>query len=322
MSKFYYLKNGIGNSLAKKLLDDYENHGFLNPVAVIFFGEDSIFDMTNKQKPRQAIDFIDWARGNKKDCYAIVVSDGQLWMLKPAGDIYEEKEWEKFKEKTGYQDKNVNTVKILPVEIVIKKELKDKDVPSIISNIGANRYFVSGTFREITDKYFGNILALSVLLHEGKKEDSPAPDPIKDELSLLRCLGSNELETLVAKMFEETGCFVPSIVGGFMRDIDLFVFNDTKGDIYLKELKVPAGKSLAIQIKGQNHNAIIVSDSVDYLIQLEKPNKSNLKILDQDWLLRNLRNLPKTRDWLLRLLEWVPGIGKLNWEEKELTKNT
>lgn len=305
----------------KKLLDEYKNHGFDNPVAVIFFGTDSIEDLIKDPKQTQARDFHAWAK-NKQD-YAIVVSDGQLWVLKPAGDIYEEKNWKVFKEKTGYQDKNENTVKILPVEIVIKKELKDRDVPTIISNIGANQYFVQGTFREIhPERNFGNILALNYLLSKRDPDSPKYIKDVKDEFDLLRCLGSNELETLVAKMFEETGCFVPSIVGGIMRDIDLFVFNDTEGDINLEELKVPAGKSLAIQIKGQNHNAIKVSDSVDYLIQLEKPSKSNLKILDQGWLLRNLRKLPKTREWLLRLLEWVPRIRKLNWEEKELTKDT
>ena len=37
--KFYYFKNGKGNVLAKKLLDDYGDYEYQNPVQAIFFGK-------------------------------------------------------------------------------------------------------------------------------------------------------------------------------------------------------------------------------------------------------------------------------------------
>lgn len=57
------------------------------------------------------------------------------------------------------------------------------------------------------------------------------------------------LETLVARLFEAKGCFVPAHHGGMMKDIDLFAHNDTSKPIRVGPLKIPASRSVSIQIK-------------------------------------------------------------------------
>lgn len=224
--KFYYFKNGKGNVLAKKLLDDYKNYGYQNPVQAIFFGrckisdlkagKESLFDLgleykkhlrggkindelknafenedkeyrlsseasiSEKDEKRweikegknikyeiendnkklnicrvvdpQAIKFYKWSKNELgDDVYSVIVSDGKYWITKPSGDIYEQTA-NQFKERIDYDVKDEDIVKITEVKIVSDGFLKEKDVPTILSNMGANQYLVRGTFREIKDK--------------------------------------------------------------------------------------------------------------------------------------------------------------------------
>ena len=87
---------------------------------------------------------------------------------------------------------------------------------------------------------------------------------------LLECLGSVELETLVAKVFEAAGCFVPAYRGGCIQDLDLFAHNYRAVDIELDGLVVPAGERISIQVKGTSRLSAC-PDAVGCLIALGAP---------------------------------------------------
>ena len=63
----------------------------------------------------------------------------------------------------------------------------------------------------------------------------------------LSLLGSVELETLIARIFDEHHFFVPAHHGGTMQDADLFAHNDTSETIKLSNLIVPGRSSISIK---------------------------------------------------------------------------
>src|SRR5207247_1188083 len=111
-----------------------------------------------------------------------------------------------------------------------------KDVPPVLAGINANAWLSRGTYREMTN--WGNIKAVERALGHPlppehlKKENCGVPQ-------LLECLSSVELETLVAKLFEAAGCFVPAYRGGCIQYVDLFAHNDTPHSITLEKLSIP-----------------------------------------------------------------------------------
>jgi hypothetical protein len=64
-------------------------------------------------------------------------------------------------------------------------------------------------------KHYGNCKALNFML----TGITPEVDSFEH---YLRCLSSMEFETLIAKIFEEQGYFVPAYRGGTLRRYDLF----------------------------------------------------------------------------------------------------
>ena len=59
---------------------------------------------------------------------------------------------------------------------------------------------------------------------------------------LLECLGSIELETLVAKLLGGARLPRASAPGGTLPDIDLFAWNDSRKALDLNGLKIPCRK--------------------------------------------------------------------------------
>ena len=162
----------------------------------------------------------------------------------------------------------------------------------------ANRYYYSGTFREIKDA--GNLNALQYVTNR------PISTPAAPSLvNILECLSSFELETLVAKLLEEAGCFVPAYRGGNMKGADLFAYNDTNSVINLAGLNIPYGKKgVSIQVKRSNKKLSNPPAGVDYLVGIKvKPGLNNF---DHMWFLNSLNMHSATKNWLKRSLNWLP----------------
>jgi hypothetical protein len=121
---------------------------------------------------------------------------------------------------------------------------------------------------------------------------------------LLECLSSVELETLVAKTFEAAGCFVPAYRGGYVRDVDLFAFNDQIAEIKLDGLSIPPQSGISIQVKGRTKMKDC-PESVDCLIGFSV--SKSPKCFDEEWLLNQVKSFPSVVDWLRRSLNWLPS---------------
>jgi len=163
--QYYYLKIGKHNSLVRPLLVNYKKYDFKNPSVAIFFGNKTFDDLKNGKEDvdDQAISFYKWCVG-RIQALAVVVSDGKIWILKPIDDLMEMKINE-FKKIVPYKYGSDNDiVKLSSVKVLYSDILKN--IPVVLANIGANRYLIQGTFRDIDEKYFGNILAIESLLKQ------------------------------------------------------------------------------------------------------------------------------------------------------------
>ena len=251
------------------------------------------------------------------DVYSVIVSDGKYWITKPRGVINDKELGKEFKKRTGYRIKNIKNnedavkddapVKIAEVEIVSDGFLKD--VPTILSNIGANLNLVRGTFREIKEGNIGNLLALDEIMRREGIDSKREYD--KTILTALRCLGANELETLIAKIFGESGLFVPSYVGGFMKDIDLFVYNDNEKPVKVGDIEFEGNARRTVQIKSYlgHNNTKVPEEPIDIYFQLDggyKSRNGRKFLLNYEWIAQALPESNNTRNWLKRLLYWIP----------------
>jgi hypothetical protein len=289
--RFFYLKLGKGNSLATEWLSGRNPLG--KPAVVIFFGHRTIKDIGDDNS--QVKDFYQCSLPEVRDnTVMVVVGDGKAWFLKPAGEIIES-------EPPPNATQSLDSLwKIMPVEILLSGPLELKDVPPILAGINANAYLSRGTYREIT--HWGNIKAIYSVLQK------PLPrKQLQDEncsaARLLECLSSIELETLVAKLFEAAGCFVPAYRGGCVRDIDLFVHNDRPDEIRLENLIIPAKGSLSVQIKGWT-SLKECPEIIDCLIGFRVPKVP--RCFDDEWLLRQVRSFSTVAQWCERSLNWLP----------------
>lgn len=285
----FYLKLGKGNSLAVDWLNG--NNPLGRPAAVIFFGHCTVEDIRNGKSDRQARDFYESSLLQARNqTLMTVIGQGRAWFLRPAGELVEHES----------PTDTENLWKIMPVEEIIPSQ-RLNNIPPVLAGINANSFLSQGTYREITN--WGNIKAIHCALK------LPLPiEHTKDENCngerLLECLSSVELETLVAKVFEAAGCFVPAYRGGYVRDVDLFAHNKLSDDISLDGLTVPSKQSISIQVKG--HTSLRkCPDTVDCLIAFgvhEAP-----KCFGDDWLLKQVRSFPKVARWLRQSFSWLPS---------------
>lgn len=259
------------------------------PAAVIFFRHSTIEEIRNGKSDPQAKDFYESSLpGAHHRTLMVVVAHGTAWFLRPAGELIEH-----------YSSTDTeNLWKIMPVDIISSQRLTE--VPPVLAGINANAFLSRGTYRKITN--WGNIKAIYCSL------DWPLPDEHQEAeahspLRLLECLSSIELETLIAKVFEAAGCFVPAYRGGQIRDVDLFIYNDGKTEIRLDTLSVPPKSGKSIQVKG--HTKLKeCPKSVDYLIGFDVPKSP--KTFDEKWLLNQAKTFPSVAKWLKRSLNWLP----------------
>ena len=284
---YYYLKLGPSNSEAQDWING--KNQLSRPAVVIYFGETKVAELI--AGTGQAADFCRAGLPKNHDqTIMIVIHSGKIWFLKPEGEVQELPtitDW----------NKTQSIPKAMPVRVLLEKDLKD--VSPVLASIAASRRLGSGTFREIDN--WGNIKAIEAALGR-----PIPPDQLKKEnmgpAQLLECLSSTELETLVAKLFESKGCFVPAYRGGVLKDIDIFAHNDSNQEIALDSLRIPSKGSLSIQVKGWAE--LKRPDAVDCLIGLNpKPGDGSF---DAGWLLNQVREEPKVCLWLKRSLSWLP----------------
>jgi hypothetical protein len=284
----YYLKIGKGNSLAADWLSG--KNPLNRPAAVIFFGPRPIKDLLDN---RQVKNFYVSSLPEERDNTTMVtIGGGKAWFLKPDGEIVE-------RDPPANATQSLDSLwKMMPVEVISKQELSK--IPSVLAGINANAYLSRGTYRKITN--WGNLKAICCSLQK------PLPDEHLhrencNALRLFECLSSVELETLVAKIFEGAGCFVPAYRGGYVRDIDLFAHNDTNEDIDMDGLTIPAQQGLSIQVKGRTRLKEC-PEEVNCLIGFGVPQVPNC--FDEEWILSQVKRFPKVNSWLSRSLDWLP----------------
>jgi hypothetical protein len=288
---YFYLKVGIGNAQARDWLAGKNPPNLLNrPAAPIYFDNYNLADYKAGKGGKEPRLF--WERG-KPEFYEktrmVVVHEGEIWILKPDGEV-------DFLLSEPNELGNPHTPKAMPVKIL--KHRVAKDVPPVLASITANQYLTRGTFRQISD--WGNYKAIDCMVggpYEGEHwvgKQGPA--------QLFECLGSIELETLVAKLLEAYGCFVPAYRGGLMKDIDLFGYNDGDTEINIGSLKVPPKERVSLQIKRWS-NGMTKPASVDYLVGLDVKGKD---AFNADWILDQIKKCPPVIAWLRRSLNWLP----------------
>lgn len=186
----------------------------------------------------------------------------------------------------------------MSVEIIASQRLNQ--IPPVLAGINANTYLNQGTYRPI--KNWGNIKAIYCSLNVPLPNEHLSNENC-NAARLLECLSSVELETLVAKLFEAAGCFVPAYRGGCIKDVDLFAHNDQDININLGGLVIPTRKSISIQVKGRT-GLRECPQMVDCLIGFEVPRASNC--FDDKWLLNQVKAYPHVAKWLRRSLSWLP----------------
>ncbi|MFO8042663.1 MAG: hypothetical protein R6U25_05645 [Alkalispirochaeta sp.] len=318
--RYFFLKLGPGNSFAADLL----SHQVLGePMAAGFFRSLTVADIEAHQHDEkirfsyQALDLFRWSRGELPGT-AVTVASGQVWLLEPAGPMADMAR-DQFEQLVGETPHTDDIPKIVPLRIVAEERLSH--VPTLLAQITSNRHLSSSTFKEITGD-FGNQIALDhVRFKRGLADDYPTiAEGTRDLYHLLLCLGANELIALVARILEEFGLSVPAPTGGFVKNVDLFAYNDRSyplevGSAAFGRLVVPPRRAfrhgavmLQVRTVGASSRPAIPPE-VDYVIQLNAEPAEH--ILDHAWLAGALRMSPASRRWLARVLRWVPFSGSV-----------
>jgi hypothetical protein len=292
---YFYLKLGRGNAMVQAWLAGL--NPLKCPAAPIYFDNLTKADYDAGQGGKEPREFVRRGTAPFDDrTLMVVVHGGEVWVLKPAGAV-------RFLPSEPNEEGHPHTPKAMPVEIVARRLCKD--VPPVLAGIGANQYYARGTFRPLND--WGNFKAVDWVANRvGQGEHWNLAENGADQL--LECLGSTELETLVARLFEAHGCFVPAHRGGMMKDIDLFAHNDTAVPIRIGNMGIPAGGNLSIQVKRWADGALCPSE-VDCLIGLGVVGP---KTVNAETLIELVREKSVVRQWLRRSLNWLPQdlLGK------------
>lgn len=285
---YYYLKITQGNAEARDWLEG-KRVGY--PAAVIYFD-----DRTNAQyragegnnEPREFLERSE--RRHREDTRMVVIHDGEVWILRPDGDV------SFLPSEAG--SAGPHTPKVMPVKILAHK--KAKDVPLVLASITANQFFTRGTFRKIND--WGNFKAIDRAAGGPCKGEHWQPENQGPE-QLIECLSSIELETLVAKLLEAKGCFVPAYRGGLMKDVDLIANNYSRAPINFAFLTLQPKKQVSFQIK-RWADGMTKPSSVDCLVGLGVKGPG---VIDAKKLLSLVYECPDVNTWFhLSLSEWLP----------------
>lgn len=185
-------------------------------------------------------------------------------------------------------------------KIKLLKKIKVVECPLVLATIKSNTRLTMGTFKSIEDpnnseshmnSYFGNIKALKYILN-GKKE-KVAVDSFAE---YMECLSPIEFETLIAKLKEEEGYFVPAYKGGMLKDYDLICKKDGRQENI--QIKLNLSKDTYNKYKKKSLIIYCVSKS-------EKIVDPTVTIYDWQDIEKLINKSPNTKKWLSQTLDWV-----------------
>ena len=260
----------------------------------------------NKKQLHEAYNFIQLY---KKDPEArLITIDEKIWIYKIIGQIkYESTDAIVQKKSDQISEKIVS--KYYDVEII---KTRDEDVPYILESMKTNQAFSRNTFTMIDEKkYGGNIAAIKFLI--GELNDFKI-DPLKT-------LSSVQLETLVAKIFEKNGAFIPAWRGGTLKDIDIIAkFDGNIPDNLLIKKIQEKDKDINIQVKIKLNDENNVNDFKKFL---EKPNTflitgddepiyklkdyaEDKQYLTSKWIKKQIYSYDEIKKWYEKCIEWLP----------------
>jgi hypothetical protein len=294
MTNYYFAKIGTGNNLARNYLAG--DNEIKKPAIPIFF--DCSFNNRNDFLERgnsreQGGNFFQCS-DNPTDSLIVVIHAGNIHLMEPCGKVefviseVDEARIGANRDKHGY-------AKLLPVKI--KNNIPIADIPAILAGISANRYYSSGTFRKIRD--LGNICAIRSCLEE--EILLPKNHTLSD---VLRCLSSFEFETLIAKILEELGFFVPAYRGGNMQGADLFAHNLKSKQIKVSNhIVIEANCRISIQVKLATKMRT-PPDGINYLVSIDA--EPTNQCLGSEWICDALQTCSTTQKWLTQSLSWLP----------------
>ncbi len=219
------------------------------------------------------------------DTVIVTIDNGNVWLYRPAGEITEKLNETEY---DGY-------VKSFPIEFLCDR--KDVvDVPFILASMKANIYFSAGTFKQISNKYVGNILAIEHLLGSDLSNEIE-----KLQFHPLDCLASVELETLIAKIFESHECFVPAYRGGRLSGVDLFVWNYGDKDLDIDGIFIPKGEKISVQVKMSFSKKDLVKNTANYNIGGDQ--KQFDSYFGRQWIWKQIETNKAIRDWITLSLD-------------------
>lgn len=298
---WYYAKLGPSNIYAERLLNATP------PEIVAFF--DTSTDLAtwrdaNGRDGNQKRAFFCAQSAEAKDRTRIVVLWNQtVYLLKPAGGTIAPLSPNATEDRFG--DVDGNTAKTMQVAPACRNwRWPFAEVPHVVASMTANQAMARRTFAQIEDP--GDVIGLESLL------DPVAGEATYDRLAQRHgdalpfwCLSSVQLETLVAKLCEEAGCFVPAYRGGSMKDVDLFAYNDGTTVIQLGDLNIVPRAHLSLQVKRGDapHPLPAAADYCCIAIGATEGGRC----FGVKWLRGRLRESPVTKKWLLREAHWLPA---------------
>ena len=283
---YFYLKLGVGNSMVEQCL------GSTRPHAFIFFGDTKIEDYQDNGGAKEVRAFIGCGEAPKSSLF-IVIHDGKIWFLRPAGEVM-------FGNRIEKEDGEWHTPKRMHVEIIGGGPRSLVDVPEVLATLPANQYLARGTFRQITD--WGSLKAIDVAA--GIPRNGEHWDPEQQTADqILECIGSPAMETLVAKILEGNGCFIPAHRGGMLKDIDIIAHNDSSQEKRIGEMVIPAKSAKTIQVK-RWATGVVKPRAADYLVGIDA---KGLGGLGASWILAEAKKCQAVWQWFTRSIGWLPA---------------
>lgn len=300
--RYFFHKLGKGNRDVGRFLGDAQA-GDSGRIA-IYFGHATMADCLAGKHGKDAQDFcLAGQNAAAADARVVLVANREFWVLEPAGAVTE----------CGVElngEGESNLVKVMPIKVLVRKPVTQ--VPHLLASMASNAYWSRGTFREIGKAPPPNPSRLS---WDGwphhfaiELQLPPAfrrfPSLVPDGPHLLRLLSSVELETLVAKIFEEAGCFVPAYRGGTMADIDILAHNIAAQPIRCGPVNIAAGQSIGIQVKSWMKDPPRAVPGV-LLVSLNLHRDDRADHWDAAKLWHALESAHQTTAWLRRSLTWI-----------------
>ena len=185
-------------------------------------------------------------------------------------------------------------------KIKLLKKIKVVECPLVLATIKSNTRLTMGTFKSIEDpnnpdshmnSYYGNIKALKYILHDKKEKVS-----VDSFAEYMECLSPIEFETLIAKLKEEEGYFVPAYKGGMLKDYDLICNKDGRQENI--QIKLNLSKDTYNKYKKKGLIIYCVSKS-------EKIVDPTVTIYDWQDIEKLINKSPNTKKWLSQTLDWV-----------------